>query len=44
MPPMEVQNIAKIKREVLQRFLDQNIDKPYFDVYIDWTDFKWLYT
>ena len=33
-------SLSKIKRQVSRRFSERKIDKPYLDLYIDWTDLK----
>jgi hypothetical protein len=33
-------SLAKIKRQVSRRFSERNIDKPYLDLHIDWTNLK----
>src|SRR6266702_8717720 len=33
-------SLAKIKRQISRRSSERNIDKPYIDLHIDWTDLK----
>jgi hypothetical protein len=36
-------SFVKIKRQISRRLLKWNNNKPFFNLYIDWTDFKEVY-